>query len=66
MDNIHENASNSIHKNCPKQHTQNCPQIPSKIPMGLLKVYWGVVIYTISFFSKRMDFDWVFEGLNIP
>ena len=24
------------------------------------------VINTISFFSKRVSFDWVLEGLNIP
>ena len=60
MDNIIKKAPNNIHK--------NCPQIPSKIPMGWLKVYWGMfsVINTISFFSNRVSFDWVLEGLNIP
>lgn len=65
MDNIHET---------PKQHSQKIPQTTyTKLPPnsfkdsnGLIEGLLGVVIYTISFFSKRVVFDWVFEGVNIP
>lgn len=40
---------------------------------GLIEGLLGVVINTISFFSKRVGFDWVFEGgkyslrgINVP